>query len=142
MHLQLVSYAPITVSELSEFCVASDPVSAFVNRIREDDGDSSSIPGLLAGRLGLLLGLAGGDGDDFLIGGDGDDILDGGADDNTLEGDSRNDKLYDGDGNDTLDGGADSVRDTLTGGAGKDVFVASAADGSVLAGADLVTDFA
>lgn len=66
--------------------------------------------------------LAGGDGDDYLIGGD--DILDGGA------------------GADTLDGGADSVRDTLTGGAGNDIFVASADDGSVLAGADLVTDFA
>ena len=62
LHLQLVSYAPITVSELSEFCVASDPVSAFVNRIREDDGDSSSIAGFLAGGLGLLLGLAGGGG--------------------------------------------------------------------------------
>ena len=45
-------------------------------------------------------------------------------------------------GADTLDGGADSVRDTLTGGAGNDIFVASADDGSVLAGADLVTDFA
>ena len=62
LHLQLVSYAPITVSELSEFCVASDPVSAFVNRIREDDGDSSSIAGFLAGGLGLLLALAGGGG--------------------------------------------------------------------------------
>ena len=49
LHLQLVSYAPITGSELSEFCVASDPVSAFVNRIRKDDGDSSSIAGFLAG---------------------------------------------------------------------------------------------
>ena len=62
LHLQLVSYAPITVSELYEFCVASDPVSAFVNRIREDDGDSSSIAGFLAGGLGLLLALAGGGG--------------------------------------------------------------------------------
>jgi Ca2+-binding RTX toxin-like protein len=68
--------------------VASDPVSAFVNRIREDDGDSSSIAGFLAGGLGLLLGLAGGDGDDYLIGGDGDDILDGGAGaDNLVGGD-------------------------------------------------------
>ena len=87
LHLQIVSYAPITVSELSEFCVASDPMPAFINRIREDDGDSSSIAGF-------------------------------------------------------LDGGADSVRDKLTGGAGKDIFIASADDDTDLAGADLVTDFA
>jgi hypothetical protein len=77
--------------------------------------------------------LAGGDGDDYLIGGDGDDILDGGAGADTLDG---------GAGADTLDGGADSVRDTLTGGAGNDIFVVSADDGTDLAGADLVTDFA
>ena len=62
LHLQLVSYAPITDSELSDFCVASDPVSSFVSRIRKDDGESSSIAGILAGGLGLLLGLAGGGG--------------------------------------------------------------------------------
>lgn len=40
-----------------------------------------------------------------------------------------------------MKGGADTVCDTLTGGAGDDIFVASAASGTVLAGADLVTDF-
>ena len=34
------------------------------------------------------------------------------------------------------------MRDTLTGGVGNDIFVVSADDGTDLAGADLVTDFA
>jgi Ca2+-binding RTX toxin-like protein len=77
--------------------------------------------------------LIGDDEANRLAGGDGDDILDGGAGADTLDGGARAD---------TLDGGADSVRDTLTGGGGNDIFVVSADDGTDLAGADLVTDFA
>lgn len=77
LHLQLVSYAPMGGADLSEFCVSSDPVSSFITSIRQDDSESSNFAGLLAGGLGLLLGLAGGGGGgiDTLIGGDGDDIF-------------------------------------------------------------------
>ena len=69
LHLQLVSYAPMGSADLSEFCVSSDPVSSFITSIRQDDSDSSSFARLLAGGLGLLLGLAGGgSGSDILIG--------------------------------------------------------------------------
>ena len=81
LHLQLVSYAPITDSELSDFCVASDPVSSFVSRIRKDDGESSSIAGILAGGLGLLLGLAGGGGGSGRANQSGITITDGGRSD-------------------------------------------------------------
>ena len=62
LHLQLVSYAPMGGADLSEFCVSSDPVSSFITSIRQDDSESSNFAGLLAGGLGLLLGLAGGGG--------------------------------------------------------------------------------
>ncbi|MGC6473790.1 MAG: hypothetical protein ACON5P_04035, partial [Candidatus Puniceispirillaceae bacterium] len=58
LHLQLVSYAPMGGADLSEFCVSSDPVSSFITSIRQDDSESSNFAGLLAGGLGLLLGLA------------------------------------------------------------------------------------
>jgi len=62
LHLQLVSYAPMGGADLGEFCVSSDPVSSFITSIRQDDSESSNFAGLLAGGLGLLLGLAGGGG--------------------------------------------------------------------------------
>ena len=62
LHLQLISYAPLSDADISDFCVASDPVSSFITRIRQDDSDSSNFAGMLAGALGLLLGLAGGGG--------------------------------------------------------------------------------
>jgi len=71
LHLQLVSYAPLSDADISEFCVASDPLTAFITRIRQEDSDSSN----LAGGLGLLLGLAGGGGSDILIGEGGMDLF-------------------------------------------------------------------
>jgi len=71
LHLQLVSYAPLSDADISEFCVASDPLTTFITRIRQEDSDSSNLAGMLAGGLGLLLGLAGGGGG----GGGGSDIL-------------------------------------------------------------------
>jgi len=62
LHLQLISYAPLSDADISEFCVASDPLTAFITRIRQEDSDSSNFAGMLAGGLGLLLGLAGGGG--------------------------------------------------------------------------------
>ena len=62
LHLQLISYAPLSDADISDFCVASDPISSFITRIRQDDSDSSNFAGMLAGALGLLLGLAGGGG--------------------------------------------------------------------------------
>ena len=62
LHLQLVSYAPMENADLSEFCVSSDPVSSFITSIRQDDSDSASLAGMLAGGLGLLMALAGGGG--------------------------------------------------------------------------------
>ena len=62
LHLQLISYAPLSDADISEFCVASEPLTAFITRIRQEDSDSSNLAGMLAGGLGLLLGLAGGGG--------------------------------------------------------------------------------
>lgn len=72
LHLQFVSYAPMGSADLSEFCVSSDPVSSFITSIRQDDSDSSSFARLLAGGLGLLLGLAGGGGGSDILIGEGD----------------------------------------------------------------------
>jgi len=59
LHLQLISYAPLNGADISNFCVASDPVSSFITNIRQEDADSINIAGMLAGGLGLLLGLGG-----------------------------------------------------------------------------------
>jgi len=79
LHLQLISYAPLSDADISEFCVASDPLTAFITRIRQEDSDSSNLAGMLAGGLGLLLGLAGGGGggggSDNLIGEGGMDLF-------------------------------------------------------------------
>lgn len=75
LHLQLISYAPLSDADISEFCVASDPLTAFITRIRQEDSDSSNLAGMLAGGLGLLLGLAGGGGSDILIGEGGMDLF-------------------------------------------------------------------
>ncbi len=61
--------------------------------------------------------LDGGDGNDLLIGGNGNDILDGGNGDDTLIGGA---------------GAANASKDTLTGGAGKDIFVYPTKDHSNL----------
>ena len=58
LHLQLISYAPLSDADISDFCVASDPVSSFITRIRQDDSDSSNFAGMLAGALGLSLWLS------------------------------------------------------------------------------------
>lgn len=75
LHLQLISYAPLSDADISEFYVASDPLTAFITRIRQEDSDSSNLAGMLAGGLGLLLGLAGGGGSDILIGEGGMDLF-------------------------------------------------------------------
>lgn len=75
LHLQLISYAPLSDADISEFCVASDPLTAFITRIRQEDSDSSNLAGMLAGGLGLLLGLAGGGSSDILIGEGGMDLF-------------------------------------------------------------------
>ena len=76
LYLQLISYAPLSDADISEFCVASDPLTAFITRIRQEDSDSSNLAGILAGGLGLLLGLAGGGGgSDILIGEGGMDLF-------------------------------------------------------------------
>lgn len=75
LHLQLISYAPLSDADISEFYVASDPLTAFITRIRQEDSDSSNLAGMLAGGLGLLLGLAGGGSSDILIGEGGMDLF-------------------------------------------------------------------
>lgn len=66
--------------------------------------------------------LHGGAGNDVLWGGDGDDILHGGDGDDMLCGGGGNDVLYGGNGNDIL---WHSYDDTIDGGAGTDVLLAS-----------------
>ena len=66
--------------------------------------------------------LHGGAGNDVLWGGDGDDILHGGDGDDMLCGGGGNDLLYGGNGNDIL---WHSYDDTIDGGAGTDVLLAS-----------------
>jgi Ca2+-binding RTX toxin-like protein len=86
--------------------------------------------------------LYGGDGKDFLFGGDWisgsddrGDLLDGGGGDDELNGWEGDDRLFGGTGNDLLHGSYGT--DTLTGGAGADIFsYTSAIDGN-----DIIVDF-
>ena len=159
LHLQLVSYAPMGSADLSEFCVSSDPVSSFITNIRQDDSDSSSLAGFLAGGLGLLLGLAGGGGGgggspapdrtSFTLNGDGQSnaeeesfALSAAAGDRltsieNITGSAHDDLLVGDGAANTLDGGDGD--DILIGGAGDDVFVIELGDG--LRAADIVRDF-
>jgi Ca2+-binding RTX toxin-like protein len=67
--------------------------------------------------------LLGGNGDDYLEGDDGNDRLDGGAGNDFMRGYAGADSLAGGAGNDTLDGGeGDGSIDTLSGGAGDDLY--------------------
>ncbi len=100
-----------------------------------------------------LFGMGGNDelygsaGKDTLSGGDGSDLLYGQEGNDTLRGDRGNDRLLGEDGRDTLIGygGVGSERDTLTGGAGSDLFVIGAkGDGGVFyigSGYATITDF-
>lgn len=50
LHLQLISYAPLSDADISEFCVASEPLTAFITRIRQEDSDRAVIwPGCWPG---------------------------------------------------------------------------------------------
>jgi uncharacterized protein len=71
-----------------------------------------------AGGNDFLFGRGGNDG---IYGGTGNDFLDGGDGNDNLFGDEGNDILFGGKGNDTL-GGFGGGRDTMTGGAGADIF--------------------
>ncbi len=87
----------------------------------EDDNDR------LSGGLGIDR-LYGGKGDDNLEGGSENDRLDGGDGSDYLNGGEGVDNLLGGNGTDDLDGGIDTVRDVLSGGAGRDYITVRAAD--------------
>ena len=104
--------------------------------------------------------LYGGADDDSLYGGDGSDRLYGATGNDTLQGDAGADLLYGGDGDDLLLGAADNdklygeagndvinagtgLKDRMTGGAGKDIFILDAADfTSGVTMSDTITDYA
>jgi Ca2+-binding RTX toxin-like protein len=92
-------------------------------------------------------GLSGGRGNDRLYGGKGDDDLEGGSENDRLDGGEGSDYLNGGDGsdnllggngNDQLDGGIDTVKDVLSGGAGRDFVTIRGAD-VALGGKDVDT---
>ena len=84
--------------------------------------------------------LTGGGGADHLYGGDGDDTLNGGGGNDWLKGEAGADVLTGRAGADNLDGGADAVRDTLTGGADKDIFHLTSI-ATLIDNADLIKDW-
>ncbi|MEO1686093.1 MAG: alkaline phosphatase, partial [Cyanobacteria bacterium J06631_12] len=89
--------------------------------------DNSRSPG---GEIGGDDIIFGGAGSDRIGGKGGNDMLYGGADDDRIWGDDGDDLIYGGLGNDTLTG------DDASGGAGADVFVLAAGEGT-----DTITDF-
>lgn len=75
--------------------------------------------------------LDGAGGNDTIYGGDGEDIIYGGAHSDQIYGDKHNDRLYGGDAN-----GVDTNVDTLTGGAGSDIYYVSSGDTVIESSAD------
>ena len=112
VEVYLVSAAQMDGTDVSAYCLNSDPVSEFVDQIRHQDEGAVSLTGMLAAGLGVLVGLGGGfgGGDDTLSGGSGDDTISGGA-------------------------GADQ----MTGGTGDDRFQLELGDGA--RAEDIITDF-
>ena len=82
----------------------------------------------------------GNSGNNVLTGNTGNNVLTGNTGNDTLIGGTGNDTLSGGTGNDILTGG--SGKDTLTGGTGTDRFVFTALADSLLAGYDVISDYA
>jgi Ca2+-binding RTX toxin-like protein len=82
----------------------------------------------------------GNSGNNVLTGNTGNNVLSGGTGNDTLIGGTGNDTLIGGTGNDILTGG--SGKDTLTGGTGTDRFVFTSLADSLLAGYDVISDYA
>lgn len=115
----------------------TDSVSFLVQTLAHDD----TVPNLTgSGNSDILIGN---EQANIIHGGDGNDVIYGLGGDDVLYGEGGNDILIGGAGDDVLIGGAGN--DILTGGAGADTFkyLASdvAADGSITAGVDKITDF-